>query len=118
MTTGPVIALSSKSEYRADQRFARIAHELLLNKKCLIVNLPLGKPIMEREKGRHILRIFKIREDTDLARFYLFGRRAEPNKMNLIQNYVKVGKPVLGIRTSLSHALTLKANVPSEGGCY
>jgi len=110
----PIIAfVIAESEYRADQRLPEFAHELLLNKN-VNCEFALGKPIMEGE-GRHNIENLQIMEDTDLAVLFIRRRALEPNKMNLIQNYVKSGKPVLGIRTA-SHAFDPKGNVPREGG--
>ena len=110
----PIVAfIMAESEYRADQRLPEFAHELLLNRN-VNCEFALGKPIMEGE-GRHNIENLQIMEDADLAVFFIRRRALPPLKMDLIQNYVKSGKPVLGIRTA-SHSFDPKGNVPREGG--
>ena len=110
----PVVAfITAESEYRANQRLPEFAHELLLttNVNC---DFALGKPIMEGE-GRHNIENLQILNDADLAVFFIRRRALEPEKMALVQKYVKSGKPVMGIRTA-SHSFDTKGNVAREGG--
>ena len=110
----PVVAfITAESEYRANQRLPEFAHELLLTKN-VNCEFALGKPIMDGE-GRHNIENLQILNDADLAVIFIRRRALEEKKMALIKNYVKSGKPVLGIRTA-SHAFDPKGNVPREGG--
>jgi hypothetical protein len=74
----------------------------------------LGKPIMKGE-GRHNIENLQILNDADLAVFFIRRRALEPEKMDLIRDYVSRGMPVLGIRTA-SHSFNAKKDVPREGG--
>jgi nicotinamidase-related amidase len=135
-----VAFLTAESEYRANQRLAEFAHELTLrNIHC---DFALGIPIMGEAKKdadakvkseyaaygmpidtdgktaiptRHNLENLRILEDADLAVFFIRRRALEPEKMQLIKNYVAGGRPILGLRTA-SHAFDAKGNVPREGG--
>jgi len=140
--TRPRIAfLTAESEYRANQRLPEFAHELAL-KKNIHCDFALGIPIMNDAKKdadakvkaeyaaygmpvdtdgktfpptRHNLENLQILEDADMAVFFIRRRALEPEKMQLIKNFIASGKPVLGIRTA-SHAFDAKGNVPRSGG--
>jgi type 1 glutamine amidotransferase len=110
----PVVAfVSAEGEYRANQRLPEFAHELLLgeNVNC---EFALGKPMMDGE-GRHNIENLQILNDADLAVLFLRRRALEDDKMDLIRDYVKSGKPVMGIRTA-SHAFDARKPIPREGG--
>jgi nicotinamidase-related amidase len=135
-----VAFLTAESEYRANQRLAEFAHELTFrNIHC---DFALGIPLMKDAKKdadadvkaeyadygtpidtdgktaaptRHNLENLRILEDADLAVFFIRRRALEPEKMQLIKDYVASGRPVLGLRTA-SHAFDAKGNVPREGG--
>jgi len=110
----PTVAfITAESEYRANQRLPEFAHQLLLyeNVNC---EFALGKPIMKGE-GRHNIENLQIMKDADLAVLFIRRRALEPEKMELIRDYVSSGKPILGIRTA-SHAFDAKKTVPREGG--
>ena len=110
----PIVAfITAESEYRGNQRLPEFAHELLLTKN-VNCEFALGKPIMKGE-GRHNIENLQIMKDADLAVFFIRRRALEPEKMEFIKDYVKSGKPVIGIRTA-SHAFDPKGNVPREGG--
>ena len=110
----PVVAfIMAEGGYRANQRLPEFAHELLLTKN-VACDFAIGKPIMEGE-GRHNIENLQIMKDADLAIIFVRRRALELEKMVLIQDYIKGGKPVLGIRTA-SHAFDPKGNVPREGG--
>lgn len=108
----PVIAfITAEGEYRANQRLPEFAHELLLtrNVNC---EFALGKPVMKGE-GRHNIENLQILNDADLAVFFVRRRALEPEKMDLVKQYVTSRKPVLGIRTA-SHSFDTKGNVRRE----
>lgn len=110
----PVLAfVTAEGEYRANQRLPEFAHELLLgeNVNC---EFAMGKPTMDGE-GRHNIENLQILNDADLAVFFLRRRALEHDKMKLIREYVKSGKPVMGIRTA-SHAFDARTTIPREGG--
>ena len=140
--TRPRIAfLTAESEYRANQRLPEFAHELTL-KNNIHCDFALGIPIMDDARKdadpkvkeeyskygmpvdtdgktfpptRHNIENLQIIEDADLVVFFIRRRALEPEKMEMIRNYVASGRPVLGIRTA-SHAFDAKGNVPREGG--
>ena len=110
----PVVAfVTAEGEYKANQRLPEFAHELLLgeNVNC---EFALGKPIMDGE-GRHNIENLQILNDADLAVFFLRRRALEYDKMDLIRDYVKSGKPIMGIRTA-SHAFDARKPIPRKGG--
>jgi len=110
----PIIAfVTAESEYRANQRLPEFAHELLLTKN-VNCEFALGKPIMEGP-GRHNIENLQILNDADLAVIFVRRRALPSEQMGLIKEYIKSGKPVLGIRTA-SHAFDAKGDVPREGG--
>jgi len=66
-------------------------------------------------EGRHNIENLQILNDADLAVFFLRRRALEHDKMELIREYVKSGKPVIGIRTA-SHAFDANKPIPREEG--
>lgn len=110
----PVLAfITAEGEYRTNQRFPEFAHTFLL-KNNINCEYAVGKPVMEGE-GRHNIENLQILNDADLVVIAVRRRALEPEKMKLIREYFKSGKPVLGIRVA-SHAFDAKGNVPREGG--
>lgn len=110
----PVVAfVTAEGEYRANQRLPEFAHTLLL-KENVNCEFALGKPVMEGA-GRHNIENLQILNDADLAVFFLRRRALPHDKMDLIRDYVKSGKPVMGIRTA-SHAFDARKPIPREGG--
>jgi len=108
----PIVAfITAEGEYRANQRLPEFAHVLLLTKN-VNCEFALGKPVMKGE-GRHNIENLQILNDADLAVFYIRRRALEAEKMDLIQNYVYSGRPVLGIRTA-SHAFDTKGAIRRE----
>lgn len=66
------------------------------------------------EKDRNSIPGIEIINDADVVLFSV-RRRVLPKKaMQAIRNYVKAGKPVVGIRTA-SHAFSLRGKQPPEG---
>ncbi|MDR1981442.1 MAG: isochorismatase family protein [Tannerellaceae bacterium] len=104
--------LTAEGEYHANQRLPEFAHELTL--KNIHCDFALGVPRMEGP-GRHNLENLQILEEADLAILFIRRRALEPEKMTIIKNYIRSGRPVLGIRTS-SVAFDANGNVPREGG--
>ncbi len=110
----PIVAfVTAEGEYRTNQRFPEFAHKFLL-KNDINCEYAVGKPVMEGE-GRHHIENLQILKDADLAIMAVRRRALEPEKMKVIKDYVRSGKPLLGIRTA-SHAFDAKRNVPREGG--
>src|SRR5690606_1840294 len=89
------------------------ARELMLHER-MNCEFAIGKPAMDGP-GRHNLENLQILKDADLAVFFVRRVALEPQKMEMIKNYIKSGKPVLGIRTA-SHSFDARGNVPREGG--
>ncbi|MCK4750667.1 MAG: ThuA domain-containing protein, partial [Bacteroidales bacterium] len=110
----PLVAfITAESEYRANQRLPEFAHELLSHED-INCEFALGKPIMKGE-GRHNIENLQILKDADLAVVFIRRRALEQEKMELIREYVRSGKPLLGIRTA-SHAFDARKSIPREGG--
>ena len=110
----PVVAfITAEGEYRANQTLPLFAHELML-REGVNCEFAIGKPAMDGP-GRHNLENLQILEDASLAVFFVRRVALEPQKMEMIKNYIKRGRPVLGIRTA-SHSFDAKGNVPREGG--
>ena len=110
----PLIAfVTAESEYRANQRLPEFAHELFLGEN-INCEFALGKPIMNGE-GRHNIENLQILKDADLAVFFVRRRALEQEKMELIRDYVRSGKPVMGIRTA-SHAFDAKKPIHRKEG--
>lgn len=66
------------------------------------------------EKDRNSIPGIEVINDADVVLFSV-RRRVLPKKaMQAIRNYVKAGKPVVGIRTA-SHAFSLRGKQPPEG---
>ncbi len=104
----PLIAfVTAEGEYRANQRLPEFARDLMLTKN-MNCEFAIGKPAM-RGEGRHNIENLQILRDADLAVIFVRRRALEPGKMSLIKEYVKGGKPVLGIRTA-SHAFDVRDN--------
>ncbi len=110
----PVVAfITAEGEYHANQTLPAFARELMLHER-MNCEFAIGKPAMDGP-GRHNIENLQILEDADLAVFFVRRVALEPQKMDVIRNYIKSGKPVLGIRTA-SHSFDAKGNVPREGG--
>ncbi len=110
----PLVAfITAEGEYRANQRLPEFAHELLLDEN-INYGFALGKPVMNGE-GRHNIENLQILKDADLAVFFIRRRALEQEKMEFIRDYVKSGKPVMGIRTA-SHAFDAKKPILREVG--
>jgi type 1 glutamine amidotransferase len=103
----------AESEYRANQRLPEFAHELLLSEN-INCEFALGEPIMSGEE-RHNIENLQILKDADLAVFFLRRRALEQEKMKIIRDYVKSGKPVMGIRTA-SHAFDANKPIYRKAG--
>jgi len=98
----PVVAfLTAENEYSSNITLPEFAHELML-KENLNCEFAVGKPV-DQGDDRHNLENLQILEDAGLVVIYIRRRGLEPIKMALLKNYIKSGKPVLGIRTA-SHA--------------
>ena len=110
----PIVAfITAEGEYHANQTLPAFAHELMLH-EGMNCEFAIGKPAMDGP-GRHNLENLQILEDASLAVFFVRRVALEPQKMDMIRNYIKSGRPVLGIRTA-SHSFDAKGNVPREGG--
>ena len=110
----PVVAfITAEGEYHANQTLPRFAHELMLH-EGVNCEFAIGKPAMDGP-GRHNLENLQVLQDASLAVFFVRRVALEPQKMDMIKNYIKSGKPVLGIRTA-SHSFDAKGNVAREGG--
>lgn len=105
--------LTAEGEYKANQKLPEFAHDLLL-KQGVNADFCIGLPLMEGP-GRHNLENMQTLEDADLAVIFIRRIALEPEKMAMLKQLVKSGKPVFGIRTA-SHAFDAKGNVPREGG--
>ena len=100
--TRPVVAfLTAENEYSSNLTLSGFAHDLFLT-GGVNSEFAVGKPV-ESGSDRHNIENLQILEDADLAVFFIRRRGLEPGKMELIKNYIKNGKPVLGIRTA-SHS--------------
>lgn len=100
--TRPVVAfLTAESEYNSNLSLPAFARELLLTEE-ISCEFGIGLPTAQGD-DRHNIENLQILEDTDLAVIFVRRRGLEPEKMDKIRNYIKKGKPVLGIRTA-SHA--------------
>lgn len=134
--------LTAESEYRANQHLPEFAHDLLM-KHNIHSDFALGIPIMADAKKdakpevkteyaaygmpvdnegkitlsptRHNIENLRILDDANLVVIFVRRRALEPEKMQLIKDYVASGRPVLGLRTA-SHAFDANANVPRQGG--
>jgi len=110
----PVVAfIIAENEYHANESLPAFAHELLL-KKGVNCEFALGKPVYEGE-GIHNIENLQIMKDADLAIIQVRRRALPSEQMNLIREYVKTGKPILGLRTA-SHAFNANQLVPNTGG--
>ena len=110
----PVVAfIIAENEYHANESLPAFAHELLL-KKGVNCEFALGKPVYEGE-GIHNIENLQIMKDADLAIIQVRRRALPSEQMNLIKEYVKTGKPILGLRTA-SHAFNANQVVPNTGG--
>jgi nicotinamidase-related amidase/type 1 glutamine amidotransferase len=110
----PIVAfVIADNEYHANQTLPQFAHDLLLT-KGVNCEFALGKPVATGE-GVHNIENLQILNDADLAVIFVRRRALPAEQMSLIKEYVKSGKPVLGIRTA-SHAFDAQKTVPHEGG--
>ncbi len=110
----PVLAfIIAENEYHANESLPAFAHELLL-KKGVNCEFALGKPVYEGE-GIHNIENLQILKDADLAVIQVRRRALPSEQMNLIRDYAKTGKPILGLRTA-SHAFNANQVVPNKGG--
>ena len=109
----PIVAfVIADNEYHANQTLPQFAHDLLLT-KGVNCEFALGKPEATGE-GVHNIENLQILKDADLAVIFVRRRALPAEQMSLIKEYVKSGKPVLGIRTA-SHAFDAQKTVPQEG---
>jgi nicotinamidase-related amidase/type 1 glutamine amidotransferase len=112
--TRPVIAfITAENEYHTNQRFPEFAHELLLTKN-VNCEFAVGKPLAEGE-GIHNIENLQILKDADLVVTCVRRRALEPEKLQIIRDYMNSGRPLLAIRTS-SHAFDAKGTVSRSGG--
>lgn len=110
----PIVAfITAENEYHSDQRFPEFAHDLLLSKN-VNCEFAIGKPVSEGP-GVYNIENLQILNDADLVITCIRRRALEPEKMQIIRDYMNSGKPVLAIRTS-SHAFDAKGNVSRSGG--
>ncbi len=105
--------ITAENEYRTNEKFPAFAHELLLTKNVQC-EYAIGSPLTEGP-GIHNIENLQVLKDADLIVTCIRRRALEPEKMDLIKNYISSGKPLLGIRTS-SHAFDAKGNVSRSGG--
>lgn len=110
----PVVAfIIAENEYHANRRLPEFGHELLLT-KGVNCEYALGKPVYTGE-GIHNIENLQIMKDADLMVVQVRRRALPADQMALIKEYVKSGKPVLGLRTA-SHAFNANQVVPNTGG--
>jgi nicotinamidase-related amidase/type 1 glutamine amidotransferase len=110
----PLIAfITAENEYHTNQRFAEFAHELLLTRD-VNCEYAAGKPLAEGP-GIHNIENLQILKDADLVVTCIRRRALEPDKLQIIMDYMNSGKPLLAIRTS-SHAFDAKGTVSRSGG--
>ncbi|MBZ5856432.1 isochorismatase family protein [Flavihumibacter profundi] len=105
--------ITAENEYRTNQRFPEFGHELMLTRN-VTCEYAVGLPIAEGA-GVHNIENLQILEDADLVITCIRRRALEPEKMQLVKDYMNSGKPLLAIRTS-SHAFDAKGNVSRSGG--
>jgi nicotinamidase-related amidase/type 1 glutamine amidotransferase len=108
-----VAFITAENEYHTNQRFPEFAHELLLTKN-VNCEFAIGKPL-PKGPGIHNIENLQILKDADLVITCIRRRALEPDKMQLIRDYMNSGKPLLGIRTT-SHAFNANGTVSRSGG--
>jgi len=110
----PVIDfITAENEYHTNQRFAEFSHELLLTRD-VNCEFAVGQPLAEGP-GIHNIENLQILKDASLVVTCVRRRALEPEKMQMIRDYMNSGKPLLAIRTS-SHAFDAKGTVSRSGG--
>ena len=110
----PLIAfIIAENEYHANQTLPEFAHELLLN-KGVNCDFALGKPVYTGG-GIHNIENLQILKDADLSVIFVRRRTLPTDQMNLVKEYAKSGKPILGIRTA-SHAFSVNKAVTKATG--
>lgn len=108
-----VAFIIAENEYHANRTLPEFAHELLL-KKGLNCEFALGKPVYTGE-GIHNIENLQILKDADLTVIQVRRRALPSEQMDLIKEYARSGKPILGLRTA-SHAFNANQVVPNTGG--
>ena len=110
----PLIAfIIAENEYHANQTLPEFAHELLL-KKGVNCEFAPGKPVYTGG-GIHNIENLQILKDADLSVIFVRRRALPTEQMNLVKEYAKSGKPILGIRTA-SHAFSVNKAVTNATG--
>jgi nicotinamidase-related amidase/type 1 glutamine amidotransferase len=112
--TRPLIAfITAENEYHTNQRFPEFAHELMLtrNVNC---EFAVGKPLAEGP-GVHNIENLQILKDAALVVMCVRRRALEPEKLQIIRDYMYSGNPLLAIRTS-SHAFNANGIVSRSSG--
>ena len=110
----PIVAfIIAENEYHANRRLPEFGHELLLT-KGVNCEYALGKPVYTGE-GIHNIENLQILRDADLLVVQVRRRALPAEQMNLIRDYARSGKPIIGLRTA-SHAFNANQVVPNTGG--
>lgn len=106
-----IVFVTAEDEYRTNQRFHEFAHELLLA-KGVNCDFAVGEEATNGS-GTHNIENLQVLKDADLMFLSVRRRALEPEKMQIVKDYVESGKRLVGIRTA-SHAFSVNDPLPDS----
>jgi type 1 glutamine amidotransferase/nicotinamidase-related amidase len=108
-----VVFVVAENEYDADKTLADFAHELQ-TKYDFSCEFALGVAKPSNAKERDNIAGMEALARADLAVVYVRRRALPPEQMKYLRDYIKAGKPLIGLRTA-SHAFVVRGGKPEAG---
>jgi type 1 glutamine amidotransferase len=108
-----VVFVIAEDEYDADRTLANFAHELQ-TKYDFACEFALGVAKPDSAKERDNIAGMEALAGADIAVVYVRRRALPPEQMKYLRDYIKAGKPLIGLRTA-SHAFVVRGDKPEAG---
>jgi type 1 glutamine amidotransferase len=108
-----VVFVIAENEYDADKTLPEFARELE-NNYGLSCEFALGVPKTNIAKERNNIAGLQTLQSTDLAVIFVRRRVLPAEQMKYLRDYIKSGKPLIGLRTA-SHAFALRSERVQAG---
>ncbi len=105
-----VVFISAESEYSAAETLPEFAH-VLKTKYGLYCEVLQGS-IKKTGEGRYYIAGMEALTNADLAVLFARRRALPAEQMDYFRNYLKSGRPLIGLRTA-SHAFDTRGNAPA-----
>jgi len=108
-----IVFVVAENEYDADRTLPEFARELQ-SKHSVSCEFALGVAKSNDAKERNDISNMGLLADADLAIVYVRRRALPKEQMKHLRNYIKSGKPLIGLRTA-SHAFSIRNEKPEPG---